>query len=58
MHCPDTYTEVEQMTSTPEFTGHKKLTTGEYGQLLRQQYERLAQHQQVIEAEWQAEGKL
>jgi hypothetical protein len=33
-----------------------KLSTGEYRQLLRQQYERLAQHQQVIEAENHADN--
>lgn len=33
-----------------------KLSTGEYRQLLRQQYERMAQHQQVIEAEQRAQN--
>jgi hypothetical protein len=51
MYTPD---DAEQNGSNGRMTADKKLTTGEYCRLLRQQYERLAQHQQVIEAEWRA----
>jgi hypothetical protein len=47
--------EAEQHLSEAQETEQAKLTTGEYRHLLHQQYERLAQHQQVIEAERQAE---
>ena len=48
--------EAELHIAEAQETQQAKLTTGEYRHLLRQQYERLAEHQQIIEAEWQAEG--
>lgn len=47
--------DVKRATSETAAVQTKNLSTGEYRQLLRQQYERLAQHQQVIEAECYAE---
>jgi hypothetical protein len=47
--------ELEQNDASTRQAAQNKLTTGEYRQMLHQQYERLAQHQQIIEAEWQAE---
>lgn len=48
--------KVEQNGESINSAEQTKLTTGEYRQMLHQQYERLAQHQQIIEAERQAEG--
>lgn len=41
----------EHVKRTTTDAQQKKLTTGEYRQALRQQYERMAQHQRIIEAE-------
>ena len=46
----------EQVKRTTTDAQQKKLTTGEYRQALRQQYERMAQHQRIIEAECYADN--
>lgn len=50
--------DAEQNAANPRAASHQKLTTGEYRLILRQQYENLARHQQVIEAEGQAEDRF
>jgi hypothetical protein len=47
--------DVKRATAETAAAQPKKLTTGEYRQILSQQYERMAQHQQIIEAEYGAE---
>lgn len=46
----------EHVKRTTTDAQQKKLTTGEYRQALRQQYERMAQHQRIIEAECYADN--
>ena len=56
MQCEEhgAYRKLERSASNAGGSPDKKLTTGEYSQLLKEQYERLARHQQTIEAECQA----
>ena len=46
--------DVQRTTAEMAATQPKKLSTGEYRQALQQQYERMAQHQQIIAAECDA----
>lgn len=57
MHYNEGFSRKDVKKATAEIAAVRpaKLTTGEYRQLLSQQYERMAQHQQIIEAEGCAE---